>query len=357
MATRPPEIPTQQNRRPRRGARNRAFDVLLQFFVNAVGADTAVLLKGNGGGRPRMLAAWGRDGDPAVPSVSGSFLGRALRADAQAAIDRSADGDGSPLAVAVATPVRYGQEVTGALYGGFAIAPRLADEELLWTAESYARMAALCIGNGEGLAAVLASSGRDELTGCLDQRSIQEALAAEILRSQRQGHRLSCCFVNLDGLEPLAGSRGQLEATRVLGAVGPALIDSARRYDLVARFDGESFLVMFPETGGRAALQVADRLWAAATGAIGEETGAQVGVSIGVAEWSSGDSAGHLLAAAKEALREATRRGGGRVIVEIPPQRRFDGLVELAKEVVRGKPPAGAEAPAQAGERSARTGP
>ena len=227
MADPPAETPTHRARRPGRGARNRAFDVLLRFFANAVGADTALLLKGDREGRPRVLATAGRDGlEPAVPFVSGSFLGDALRADAQARIDRdpsqSSNGRRSaPVALAVAAPVRHGDRVLGALYAGFAVAPRMTDEELLWTADSYARMAALCIRSSHGLAAVLARSSWDELTGCLDRRGIHEALATEVLRSQREGHRLSCCLLGLDRVERLNESRGRLEANRVLAARRP----------------------------------------------------------------------------------------------------------------------------------------
>lgn len=327
------QIPTQQTRRPGRGARNRAFSVLLEFFANAVGADTALLLKGDEAGKPRVLASLGRDGlEPAVPWVSGSFLGRALQAEGRTAVDRR-----DPAAAAVAAPVRSHDLVLGALYAGFTESPRLADEELVWIADSYARMAALCIQSPDGLAAVLGSSNWDELTGCLDYRSVNAVLATEVQRSQRQGHALSCCFLDLDGFKRVNDSRGHLEGNRVLAAVGPALIESGRRYDVVGRFGGDEFLVVLPETGGRAAKRVADRLRAQAEGAIAEATGAELGVSIGVAEWASGYSANDLLEAADAALLEAKDQGGGRVIVKAAPQGRFDGLVAMAKEVVQGK--------------------
>ena len=294
-----------------------------------------------------MLATAGRAGlEPAVPFVSGSFLGGALRADAQARIDRdpsqSSDGHRSvPVALAVAAPVRHGDRVLGALYAGFAAPPGLTDEELLWTADSYARMAALCIRSSHGLAAVLARSSSDELTGCLDPRGLHEALAAEVQRSQREGHRLSCCLLGLDRAERPNDGRGRLERNRVLAAVGPALIESGRRYDLVARLDDDRFLVVLPETGGRAAVQVADRLRTQAKAAVAGATQAELGLSIGVGEWNIGDSVSDFLATANEALREAKRNGGGRVVADISTQRRFDGLVELAKDVVRGRPPPG----------------
>jgi diguanylate cyclase (GGDEF)-like protein len=351
MAYPPTEISPHEARRPRREARNRAFDVLLQFFANSLGADTALLLKGENGGRPRVLAAWGRDGlEPAIPWVRGSFLGRALRPDAEIAVARDlpppANGDGASAAVvATAAPVRSHDGGLGALYAGFSVAPALADEEIAWIANSYARLASLCIQSPDGLAAVLASSSWDELTGCLDYRNVTDALVGEVLRSQRHGHRLSCCFIDLDGFKSLNDSRGHLEGNRVLAALGGALMETGRRYDAVGRFGGDEFLIVLPETGGRAAQRVADRLLATARAAVAEATDSELDVSVGVAEWSSGDSANELLEAADAALREAKERGGGCVVLQGAPPRRFDGLVDLAREVARGP----ADRPSSAG--------
>jgi diguanylate cyclase len=148
-------------------------------------------------------------------------------------------------------------------------------------------------------------------------------------------------LLGLDRAERLNDGRGRLERNRVLAALGPALIESGRRYDLVARLDDDRFLVVLPETGGRAAVEVADRLRTSAQAAVADVTQAELGLSIGVGEWNVGDSVTDFLASANEALREAKRNGGGRVVADISPQRRFDGLVELARDVVRGRPPAG----------------
>lgn len=358
----PLDIPPQQARRPGRQSRNRAFDVLLQFFANAVGADTALLLKGQNGGRPRVLAGWGREGlEPAIPWVRGSFLGRALLPDAQTVVARDpapmisgAQHSRGAAIAALAAPVRSRTADLGALYAGFSSSPALRDEELVWLADSYARLAALCIESSDGLAAVLASSNWDELTGCLDYGNVTEALAAEVLRSQRHGHRLSCCFLDIDGFKGFNDTRGHLDGNRVLAAFGAALSEGARRYDVVGRFGGDEFLVVLPETGGRASRRVTERLLATAVAAVAEATDAEVGVSAGLAEWRRGDSAKSLLAAADAALREAKQRGGGCVISATPLAGRFDGLVELAREVVRAKPLVDEDAPAgtQSGKRS-----
>ncbi len=125
----------------------RALDVVLGCFAYEVGADTGQIL-GRENGDTRVVAIWALDGHERVePWDSDGFLGRALAAGA-ASVDLDANGAGpkQPRRVrAVAAPILGDGSTLGVAYAGFIGSPRLGADELCWTADSYARMAAMCM--------------------------------------------------------------------------------------------------------------------------------------------------------------------------------------------------------------------
>jgi diguanylate cyclase (GGDEF)-like protein len=317
----------------------RAVDAVLSRFADAIGADTGLVLLRGDDGRPRALAIWALDGHERVaPWVSGSFLGRALVARvASVDLDAGETGSEQPTGVrAVAAPIIDDQHTVGALYAGFDGSARLGADELRWTADSYARALALCMRPSDGLAAALAASSLDQLTGCLSWTATCETLRAEVERSQRGGHRLSCCFLGLDGFKRVNRDGGHLAGNRVLTAVGPALKAGLRRYDSVGRCGGDEFVIILPETGARAARQVAARAAAAATAAAAAIRDEPVEVSVGLAEWDEVESDQELLDRAEGAMRTAKASGGARVVVN-GPRGRFDGLWARRSQVARGR--------------------
>ena len=184
------------------------------------------------------------------------------------------------------------------------------------------------------IAGVFGLASVDFVTGCLDPAGLMEALSAEIGRSQRSKHRLSCCFADLDGFKLVNDLEGHLAGNRVLAAVGGALLDQVRDSDAVGRFGGDEFVVVLPETGARAAVAATRRMRAGVRRAIAEATLIEMDVSIGVAEWDGEGNASALLEAADEALRDAKGSGGARVASGQSAASRADGLLELTKELM-----------------------
>jgi diguanylate cyclase (GGDEF)-like protein len=316
-------------------AGERALDVVLGCFAYEVGADTGQIL-GRENGDTRVVAIWALDGDERVePWVSDSFLGRAL-ADGAASVDLDANGAGpdQPRRVrAVAAPILADGSTLGVAYAGFIGSPRLGADELCWTADSYARMAAMCMTSETGLAAVLRASALDQLTGCLNWAAAIEMARAEVERAQRGGHRLSCCFFDLDEFKRVNDERGHIEGNRVLAAVGPALRASFRGYDSVGRFGGDEFVAILPETDAHTARPAAARAAVAASSAIHAATGESIEISVGVAEWDSYEAGEDLVERADRAMRAAKAAGGARVVADGPQGHRLDGLSELSSHL------------------------
>ena len=100
----------------------------------------------------------------------------------------------------------------------------------------------------------------DPLTGCLNRRGFEQALAREVARSARVGSELSLLLLDLDHFKRINDTHGHAAGDDVLRAMGRLLLTSAREGDIVGRVGGEEFAMLLPDTGGRGAQQFATRL-------------------------------------------------------------------------------------------------
>lgn len=183
-------------------------------------------------------------------------------------------------------------------------------ESLAWTLDSYARLGAICLDNGGGFQRLVAAATMDALTGCVNYSALTLTLDAEIERATRYGHKLSVCFMDLDDFKRLNDNEGHEAGNRALAEVGDTLRAQARTTDTVARYGGDEFVLMLPETSLRSAVRLAKRLRGALATA-STPAGLSLGVSAGVAQWRTGLSAEALLSEADAALRRAKEDGSG----------------------------------------------
>jgi diguanylate cyclase (GGDEF)-like protein len=161
-------------------------------------------------------------------------------------------------------------------------------------------------------------SYKDGLTGLYNHRAFQERLGEEVARAQRYSQPLSVLLVDVDGFAALNQELGyQLgdEVLRKLGAIlgGAESPGRVRISDVVARYAGEEFAVIMPETQKSGAVTKALRLRDAVSRA--EIPGGRaLSVSIGVASYpDDAETSDAMVAAASAALRGAKRGGTGRV--------------------------------------------
>ena len=146
----------------------------------------------------------------------------------------------------------------------------------------------------------------DPLTGLANHRQLIQALEAEIRRSRRTAQPLAVVLLDLDGLKQINDRHGHLSGSLAIRRVAEALLGSCRATDTAARFGGDEFALVLPETGEAAAWHVArgvvDRL---ATDA--EKP--NLSISVGVAVYPGhGETVEALLNAADVALYETKER-------------------------------------------------
>jgi diguanylate cyclase (GGDEF)-like protein len=105
-----------------------------------------------------------------------------------------------------------------------------------------------------------ALSVTDDLTQLFNSRYLNIVLRRESKRASRNGRPLSLLFIDLDGFKGVNDTYGHLFGSRALVEAAGVIRGSARETDVVARFGGDEFALVLPDTGGEGAFAVGERI-------------------------------------------------------------------------------------------------
>lgn len=105
-----------------------------------------------------------------------------------------------------------------------------------------------------------ALSVTDDLTRLYNSRYLNLVLRRETKRASRSGRPLSLLFIDLDGFKSINDTHGHLFGSRALVEAAAVIRSSARETDVVARFGGDEFALVLPDTGGEGAYAVGERI-------------------------------------------------------------------------------------------------
>jgi len=140
----------------------------------------------------------------------------------------------------------------------------------------------------------------DPLTGLANYRRLVDALEGEIQRSRRTGRSFSLLLFDLDGLKKINDNYGHLVGSKALCRVANMLRVNSRTIDTVARYGGDEFALILPETGMNAAQEVARRI---CDRVAGDGELPPISVSVGVAAYAQdGETLEALVGTADKAL-------------------------------------------------------
>lgn len=121
-------------------------------------------------------------------------------------------------------------------------------------------VAALCIDNVLNRERLRQDGITDPLTGIANRRFFERRLREEVLRSRRCRGPLACLLVDLDHFKQINDHHGHQAGDEVLQRVARALATGLRGHDVLARFGGEEFVLLLPDTTLAAARDIAERL-------------------------------------------------------------------------------------------------
>lgn len=162
----------------------------------------------------------------------------------------------------------------------------------------------------------------DSLTGLFNRTFFFAAIEREIARSARSGRGFCLLMMDLDELKAINDRLGHFQGDRVLRGVGKVITEGVRQIDTAARYGGDEFVVLLPETDPTGAFVLAEkiRIGVNSTGIEMPAGGPRPSLSIGVVAYpDDGRTADELIISADGAMYASKRAGKDRVTgVSIP---------------------------------------
>ncbi len=157
----------------------------------------------------------------------------------------------------------------------------------------------------------------DQLTGSLNRRGLDDVFERETARSDRRGTPLCIAMLDLDDFKRLNDTYGHLAGDAALKHLVKIVKETLRSMDVIARFGGEEFLIMLPETTVEAASQTMTRLQRELTKHFFMHDNEKVLItfSAGVALRVPNEDQAALVKRADRAMYQAKQSGKNRVVV------------------------------------------
>ncbi len=156
-------------------------------------------------------------------------------------------------------PITYGETLLGVLNVESLQEDAFSPEDVL-IMNTLADLLATALHNSFVFQKLQQQSITDGLTGIKTRRFFWEALSSEWKRASRSGRPFSVVLIDLDKFKEVNDTLGHLEGDLVLARVGRLLEQKCRQSNVVARYGGDEFIILMPETAVEQAQALAERL-------------------------------------------------------------------------------------------------
>lgn len=209
--------------------------------------------------------------------------------------------DGSILGL----PLKIGERVVGVMTVAHS-RPGAFSEANLRVLRLLGDQAAIAIENARLHNLVAVQARTDALTGLPNRRGLDERLQKEIQRASRYQRPLALMIIDLNNFKKVNDTFGHLVGDQTLKRVAVCLRRAVREIDFVARYGGDEFVILLPETDENTVEELARRISQSIEScplALPEDTGDPITLSLGVAVFPNNGSSGNaLLGTADKAL-------------------------------------------------------
>ena len=201
-------------------------------------------------------------------------------------------------------------------------AERHLDEAEMQAAEAMTSLAATGLEKVRLLQQLRSAADMDLVTSVHNHRYLQERLRQEVARSARSHAPFAVLMLDLDKFKPINDKYGHADGDRVLHAIGATIKANVRAADVVARYGGDEFVVLMPDTHVEQAEHVARRVVSGILGRrhkMSDDTEVGVGVSAGLAVYPTDGRTSQQLLLSADAAMYAAKRSGGRQVERSAP--------------------------------------
>jgi diguanylate cyclase (GGDEF)-like protein len=155
----------------------------------------------------------------------------------------------------------------------------------------------------------------DPLTSLFNRTFFFAAVEREIARSARSGRGFCLLMMDLDELKAINDQQGHHVGDRVLRSVGDVIREGVRRIDIAARYGGDEFVVLLPETESSGAYVVAEKIRMGVAELDVPGTDMKTSLSVGVVSYpDDGRTSDELMISADQAMYASKRSGKNRVM-------------------------------------------
>jgi len=244
------------------------------------------------------------------------ILGRVARTGERALVQNGLEGQMGAILPdsrsVLCIPITYGEMLLGALNIESRNESAFSPQDVL-ILNTLADLLATALHNAFVFQKLQQQSITDGLTGIKTRRFFWEALSAEWKRASRSGRPFSVVLIDLDKFKEVNDTMGHFEGDLVLARVGRLLEQKSRQSNVVARYGGDEFIILMPETGAEQAQVLAERLrqWMVADPMLSEH---HITGSFGVASFPThGFSIEDIIRVADAGMYVSKRSGGNRV--------------------------------------------
>jgi len=186
--------------------------------------------------------------------------------------------------------------------------------------ELFGQLIGASIGNIKLFEKIQHQATTDGLTGLINHKTFYEILEKELWRSRRYGGQLSMIMVDIDDLKKINDDHGHRAGDKAIKEISRRIRECIRQIDIAARYGGDEFAIILPNTSLRDATVVAERMVneVARSPAIWEKEQISLSISVGLGQYDADSNPEDITNRSDMALYTAKQAGKNRVKVFNP---------------------------------------